>query len=80
MISVKGIRIESVSLNKEADAWKIKGDYSLMSSTDKVLAKQAVNGYNEVAVNPSPKTIAALDALLASFKDDISTVLGLNEA
>lgn len=77
MIGIRGINIKSLSLEKENDAMKIVGKYALMSTTDKVLATQSVNGYGDLEVRPSADTVKAMDAFIKAFKRDIESVIGL---
>lgn len=77
-ITIKGIRIESLTVKTgNDDEAGVTSEYSLLSSEDKVLAKQAVGGYNNMKVTPAADTIGALNAFLKLYKRDINTVLGL---
>ena len=78
-ITLKGIRIINLTVNtdKEEPTERIEGSYGLIASNDKVLAKQAFNGYNDIKVSMSPATSKALDAFLAAYKSDINAVIGL---
>jgi hypothetical protein len=80
MITVKGIRLESLSTTRDGDKEKITGSYSLMSSDDKVLAKQSFNGYSDLEVNWSPETIKLHNAFMKAAKSDIETLIGVNNA
>ena len=80
MIGLKGIKIGSVSITRDSEGKEnVTGDYSLMSTNDKVLAKQGFNGYNEIKVSLSHETQKALDSFLSGIKDDCLTILGLRE-
>lgn len=83
-IGIRGIRIETVSLSPSGSGpsgnLELQGTYSLISTADKVLATQQVNGYGGIKLNPSPSTVKALDAFLAAFKSDMNALLGLEGA
>jgi hypothetical protein len=79
MVSIKGVRLDSISITKEGDESKITGAYALISSTDAVLAKQSFNGYEGMKVVFSPATIQALRDFIKGAKGDLETILGLNE-
>jgi len=79
-ITIKGIRIESLSIKTtgaEQGEGPITSEYSLISSDDKVLAKQSIGGYGGMKVQPSADTVGALNAFIKMYKRDINTVLGL---
>lgn len=79
-ITVRGLRIETVSLTRNKDGqMEMSSTYALISSADKVLAKQGVNGYNDIKVDMSPDTISSLDRFCASLRRDISKVTGLDD-
>lgn len=81
-ISIKGIRIDSLSINtsdkEEGGGATIEAHYSLLSSADKVLAKQAIGGYQGMKVQPAADTIKLLNDFLKSYKRDVNNVLGLD--
>ena len=79
-IAIRGIRIKSLSVTRD-DSGKeeISGDYELISTADKVLAKQGFNGYNEIKVGFSGDTMKAYNAFVKGLKDDVASVLGLTE-
>lgn len=81
-IAIRGIRVKALSISRDSDTGKekVSGDYELISTDDKVLAKQGFNGYSDIAVAWSSDTQKALTAFLASVKGDINSVLGLTEA
>ena len=56
---------------------KVEGNYALMSSMDKVLAKQGFNGYNDLKVSMSSDTTKALNTFINNLKSDINNILGL---
>lgn len=79
-IGIKGIRINSLEIKCQAaddGEEKLSGNYSLISTTDKVLANQAFNSYGAMKLLPSPQTSKLLDDFIASYKADINAVLGL---
>jgi len=78
-IAIQGIRVTSVSISREEKEEKVTGYYELMSTNDKVLAKQGFNGYSDIKVEMSLETKKALSAFLSGFKSDILIVLGLQE-
>jgi hypothetical protein len=83
LITIKGIRLETLNLERQKESNKIElksASYSLISSLDKVLANQTIGGYSDkVSVIPSTTTINLLDQFIDSYKKDISIVLGLEE-
>lgn len=81
-ITIKGIRIEDISISRDSDGGGFKigsATYSLLSSADKVLAKQPIGGYGSMVLEPSPATVKALRDLVASYKQDIVMTLGLDD-
>lgn len=78
-ITIRGVRLDSLSVSHDGDKEKVTGQYSLMSNQDKALAKQGFNGYSEVKVDFSHNTMKALNALQKGVKEDIEIVLGLIE-
>lgn len=80
-ISIRGIRIEAIQLkpNDKGEFQIETSEYSLISSADKVLAKQEIGGYKGMKLEPSPETKAALLAFTQSYTKDVQTLLGLNE-
>jgi len=79
MIAIKGIRIESLTITRADDgkADEITAEYALISTADKVLAKQSVGGYAGVKLQPSPATVKAFADALAAYKADLNIILGL---
>jgi hypothetical protein len=79
-IGVKGVRLESTSFERDQSegGYQISSVYSLISTTDHVLARQSVGGYQGLKIEPSPGTRKALDAFMQSYKADIEATLGLN--
>lgn len=81
-ITVRGIRLEDISLSRNAEENEHKiasATYSLISSADKVLAKQCIGGYGGMVLEPSPATVQALRAFISSYQSDVTTTLGLEE-
>ena len=81
-ITIKGVRVDDIQIepDKEAGGYKIKqAQYSLISSVDKVLAKQTIGGYQGTALEPSPETKKALEAFTLSYTKDVQSILGLLE-
>jgi len=81
MVTIQGVRVTSVSLNRDADGVvKMTGSYSLVSSSDKVIAKQDFNGYSsDLKVEATGETVILLDNLMKAIKSNIETQLGLVE-
>lgn len=79
-ITVKGIRIDSVSIERAADGRDgiNAAHYSLISSTDHVLAQQSIGGYGSMTLKASPETMKALEVFMQSYKTDVLKVLGLD--
>ncbi len=81
-ITIEGIRVNDVHIepNPEQGGYRIKtAEYSLISSTGKVLAKQTIGGYNGLVLEPSPQTKKALEAFTNSYVSDVQAILGLLE-
>ena len=81
-VTISGIRINDVHVepNVEQGGYRIKtAEYSLISSTSKVLAKQLLGGYNGMTLDPSPKTKVALEEFMRSYTADVQALLGLLE-
>jgi hypothetical protein len=82
MITVKGIRVDYVNIERDAETGgaNIKdARYSLISSTDHVLAQQGIGGYNGMAIKPTQDTIKLLNDFMTSYKKDVVTILGLEK-
>lgn len=78
-ITINGIRLTAITIpDQSKEDRKIQGSYVLISSDDKILATQPFNTYSAMDVSPSPATIQAQNAFLASLKADISALLGLS--
>lgn len=83
-ITIKGIRIETVNLQRQEKSGTLElktASYSLLSSSDRVLANQSIGEYgNQLAVVPSATTVGLLNQFIASYRKDVTTVLGLEES
>lgn len=75
-ITLKGARVDSIEISRKDGVNDIKGSYSLVSSDDKVLAKQSFNGYSDVKVQSSQETKTALEVLMNSIAKDVNLTLG----
>ncbi len=80
-ITIKGIKLNSMNLESNPDGGLKIGtaEYNLISSVDKVLAKQTVGGYGGLTLVPSVTTQQALDTFVRSYTEDITALLGLTE-
>ena len=79
MIGLQGIKVDSVSIDRREGEAQVTGRYSLVSTSDIVLAKQSFNTYGEVKVALSAGTQTALNRFMAELKTDIQNTLGLTE-
>lgn len=81
-ITIKTARVDSVQLiiDTEEGGFRIsEAAYSLISSADKVLARQSVGGYHGIKLEPSPATKKLLDEFMAAYVADVRAALGLEE-
>lgn len=78
MIGLKGIRLAQLNLTMKNGQAEITGTYQLVSTTDKILANQHFNGYDELKISMSGPTLKALDAFLGAYKSEITTMIGLD--
>lgn len=80
-ITISGIRVNGIHIEPtENGGYKVtSADYSLISSTGKVLAKQIIGGYQGMAVEVSTETLQALRLFADSYVKDVQTILGLLE-
>lgn len=76
-ITIKGIRLDDVTIKREGDELKVTTEYALISSTDKVLANQNVGGYQGLKLEPSPAMLKSLEAFIQSYKKDIEITIGI---
>lgn len=79
-IGIKGIRVESLDIKFDDGNATITSQYALISTADKVLAKQSVGGYGGMDIKPSASTIGKLNGFLSAYRADLTTVLGLDAA
>lgn len=83
-ITIKGIRISSISVNRlDNGEDEIRADYQLVSSADKVLAKESLTtkkGYGTTEFSPSPATFKALREAVDLYRKDVEIQLGLHDA
>ena len=79
MITVKGVRIESISISRDDKEDKVTGSYSIISNMDKVIAKQGFNSYSDIKIDWSSDTKKALVAFIEAVKEDIENTMGLAE-
>lgn len=77
-ITLKGARVDYFSVERKDGKYEISARYELISSEDKVLAKQSIGGYNSMTIEPSVATEQALQAFLKSYNTDIGKTLGLD--
>jgi len=81
-ITIKGIRIDLVSIKRSEETGGMDIDasqYSLISSTEYVLARQSIGSYGGLTLKPSPGTKKLLDSFMESYKADVVAVLGLTD-
>ena len=79
MVTIKGIRIQSITLNFAEDGEdKMTCNYALISSADKILSRDTIGGYNGMKMQPSPGTQKALDTFIDAYKADVNALLGLD--
>lgn len=78
-IGIKGLRIDDVAITTKESGDEIQGHYSIISTMDKVIAKQSFNGYNEIKITMSQETQTLLSSFLSSLKKDVETITGLAE-
>lgn len=78
-ITIGGIKIRDITLThqKEEGTTKVTGNYELISSTGKVLAKQGFNSYNEISLEMSGDSHKLLADFQASVARDLNKTLGL---
>lgn len=76
-ITIRGIRIVEIELKPKEEGQKMTCTYELISSTDKVLAKQTIGGYGGLELSPSPATLKAMESFLTAYKGDIQELLGI---
>lgn len=82
MIAIEKAKIEDLSLkNDDNGQVQITGNYALISTKGKVLARQSFNlGYSaDIKVTPTAETQKTLDQFFELFQNDLNTTLGLKE-
>jgi hypothetical protein len=79
MVAIRGVKIESVNIKVNPEEDKIEGYYLLMSTSDKILAKQGFNGYSDIKVDFSRETKDAYTKFMEGLTKDVQSVLGLTE-
>ncbi len=80
-ITIKGIRIKSINIQRSEESGGMElnsAEYCLISSTDRILAKQSIGGYGGVTVSPSQETLELLSKFTESYQKDVTGVLGLD--
>ena len=81
-VTIQGIRVNDFHIEPDVErgGYRIKSaEYSLISSTGKVLAKQTIGGYNGMPLEPSQATKSALEVFTKSYIADVQALLGLLE-
>ena len=77
-VTIAGIRIAHVTVQRDdKGVEQFSGSYELISSSDKVLAKQSFNGYDSLKVEMTGEVKQMLNTFLAGIKKDIMVQLGL---
>lgn len=81
-ITIRGIRITSFTVTRNDEGGEdIQASYQLISSTDKVLAKESLTskpGYGSTQFVPSPETYKAIREAVAAYRKDVETQIGLD--
>lgn len=78
-VTIKGIRFDAVNLTRDDDGrTKVTATYALISSLDKVLARQSVGGYDGMKLQPSAATEKAFADAIALYRADVCALLGLD--
>ena len=75
MITIKGITLNEITI--DVDENKIKGNYSIISSLGKVIAKQGFNSYSDITVNMSSETKKLVNRAVEAVDSEIEETLGL---
>lgn len=80
-ITIRGIKIKSISISCNDDGDEaITSAYQLISSTDKVLAKENLSSKNEYGTTqfvPSAMTKKALTDAVAAYRKEVEASLGI---
>lgn len=77
-VAVKEARVTNLTIETSDDRMKVKGEYTLVSTADKILARQSFGDYG-MKIEPSRETLVALDSFIAAFKKDLNSTLGLGD-
>lgn len=76
-VTIKEARIDSVVLERKEDGdYGLSGQYSLVTTADKVLATQPFGGFNKLQIPMSPATSQAYAAFIAAYQGDVNALLG----
>ena len=75
MITITGITLNEVTI--DVDGNTIKGDYSIISSAGKVIAKQGFNSYSDIKVDMSLETKKLVNRAVEAVASEIEVTLGL---
>ena len=79
-ITIRCTRLKVLTVNRnDKGSHDIQGTYELISTTDKVLASQGFNGYNDLKIELSYETRIALEKFLANLSRDIGNATGTND-
>lgn len=80
-IGIQGVRLSKLSLdlNDKTGTYKPGGEYEILSTTGKTLAKQTIGGYGGIEVPASIETVRLLNAFCQSYAKDVRTMIGLDE-
>jgi hypothetical protein len=81
MITIEGVRINNVTFTRDSDGKeKMSGNYSLVSSNGKVIAKQDFNEYSSsLKIEQTGETAKLVQDLYSAIKKDIEEQLGLKD-
>lgn len=80
-ITIQGIKITSLTVDQDSEGNEnIQARYQLISSTQKVLAKESLSSkenYGNQTFMPSPQTKKALSDAIALYRKDVEILIGL---
>lgn len=81
-IGIQGVRLSKlhIDLNDKTSGYKPTGEYEILSTTGKTLAKQSIGGFGGIEVPASIETVRLLNQLCAAYAKDVRTMIGLDEA
>ena len=78
MLTLEGVKLVDLSISQDdKGAVKVQGNYNLVSSSGRVLAKQGFNGYNEVKLPESIEVQKAVKELWKTLKNELDIHLGM---